>query len=172
MAQTGKKNAKKLTAQEKLRREVIADLQGLERRRRATSAATADTLAEPDQDRAGQLANLQATLGATLIPMLTRLVEKFNTWISSAENQRQVLSDVKAVVSVLSTVLGGLRDAFSALNEVTGSTRTTLKLLLGMLLAYKAAKIIGALAGIARNIGLIGTKAKTATPLVRGLAWR
>ena len=53
---------------------------------------------------------------------------------------------------------------------MTGSTRTTLKLLLGVFVAYKAARIIGTLAGIARNIGLIGTKAKTATPLVRGLS--
>ena len=46
-------------------------------------------------------------------------------------------------------MLGVLRDVFSGLNDITGSTKETLKLLFAALVAFKTLAIIGTLTGIA-----------------------
>jgi hypothetical protein len=66
-------------------------------------------------------------------------------------------------------VLHGLKSALDTVNTVTGSTKNTVKLLFGALVAFKTLKLASTLTGIAGSLGLVGTNAGSATGKVTGL---
>lgn len=109
------------------------------------------------------LRNLAGAIAAQFNPALDKAVKQANRWISNTRNQKRVMDDVKQVVGAASDVFNVLRGVFQDLNKVTGSTKHTLELLFLALVAYKSLGVVSTLTGIASNIGLIGTRATTAT---------
>ena len=141
----------------------------VEKQTRGSAEAYGDTLAGKLGKVRENVLNLAGAMASALLPVLTPLVDKAVAWLENTKNQEQVMRTFKEVVAAVSDVLGVLRGVFSQLNDITGSTKNTVKLLLGALGAYKTIKIASVLAGFADQIGLIGTNAKTARGQVGGL---
>jgi hypothetical protein len=55
------------------------------------------------------------------------------------------------------------------LNDITGSTRNTVRLLLAAFVGFKTFQIVGTMAGVARSVGLIGRNAVFSARAMRGL---
>src|SRR5690606_37659258 len=80
LALTGKKNADALTAEEKAQATLnIIRKDGA--RANNDFARTSGNLANQQKILSSQWKDLQATLGAALLPLVTRVVTKFNEWI-------------------------------------------------------------------------------------------
>jgi hypothetical protein len=157
--ETGKKNAKQLTAQEKAIARVTlifkdsAVAQG-------DFARTSGGLANQLRIAGAHIDDLQTQIGQLLIPAVTDAVNKFNDWISNTENQQRVLDTVKQAIAAVKGVVGFLVAAFKQLNDITGSTKHSLELLFGVLVAYKTAKLAIAIGEIATQIANIGINAR------------
>jgi hypothetical protein len=129
----------------------------------AGSAALYGRTAAGAQDRFRvALENLQEVVGAQLLPAVTKYLNQAADWMNKTQNQKRVAHDLHDVLVVLKTVFDGLRTALGLLNDVTGSTKNSLKLLLGVFVAFKAIKLAEAIAGVASSVTLIGTEASKA----------
>jgi hypothetical protein len=113
--------------------------------------------------------NVAADILTQLLPAITRIVDRLTAWVQNTENQRRILDASQQVIGAVTDAANVLRGAFEKLNAITGSTKNSLKILFGVLVAYKTLKLVGVLAGIASNVGLIGTNARTADGQVAGL---
>jgi hypothetical protein len=166
--ETGKKSASQLTNQEK----ALARINLIFKDSTVAQgdfARTSGGLANQLRIAQAQIDNLKVTLGQALLPEVSRIVKGFNDWISQTKNQQSVLDTFKQVVGAVTGTLSTLRDIFQGMNKVTGSTKTSLELLFGALVAFKTLRLASTLLEIATNIGLIGTNAKTAAGEVGGL---
>jgi hypothetical protein len=95
------------------------------------------------------LLNLAGSIAALLTPTITKLVDKMVVWLSKSKNQKQVLDTVKAAAEAVESVARVLVGTFKALNAITGSTKNTFKLLLGLFIAFKALRLVRYIAGMA-----------------------
>jgi hypothetical protein len=139
-------------------------------RRYAGSAAAYGRTAAGAQDRFRvALENMQEVLGAEFLPVITKYLNKAAKWLDNSENQQRVLNDVKEAVGLVTGVLRTLKGVLDTVNAVTGSTKETLKLLLGALVAFRTARFLGLFEGIAGAITGVGTEAQTSTGKVVGL---
>lgn len=168
LRETGKRSAKQLTEQEKAtaRLTLIYKDSTLAQ---GDFARTSGHLAQQTKIAQANIENLRDSIGIALVPAVNDVVSSFNEWLQTGDNQKQLVKDLKSAADALVSVFNEIKDAISKLNSVTGSGRNTLKLLLGILIAYKSLKILGALGNMARGFGLIGTNAKTARGSVAGL---
>lgn len=151
-----------LEAQKLILRELQIEVGG-------TAAAVGATLPGKLAILEQNVLNLAAAIAELLTPSLTAAADAALQWIQRSENQAQVMSDARAVVGGLRDVFVALRGVLRELNDVTGSTRNTVKLLLGVFIAFKTAKLISSFANIATSVGLVGGSAETATAQVVAL---
>jgi hypothetical protein len=128
-----------------------------------------DTTASKLKIFQNRVQDLQITLGTALLPVLERIVTPLSDWLEKTENQERLLGFLNDTINTVAGTAEALRGAFEHLNSITGSTKNSLKLLFGVLVAYKGLKIVGTLAGIATNLGLIGTEAGGSIGKVKGL---
>jgi hypothetical protein len=136
------------------------------------SAAVYSRTAAGAQDRFRvAIENLQETIGTQLLPSVTKYLNKGADWLNQTQNQKRVARDLHDVLAVLKSIFEAVRTAMSVLNDITGSTTTTLKLLLGVFVGYKTLKLAESVAGIAASLKLVGTEAEASTgkvALLRG----
>ena len=115
---------------------------------------------------------VQIQLGTQLLPVLTKYLREAARWLGDTENQKRLLNTLKGVMEVVGQTLNGLKTAFEALNSVTGSTKNTLKLLVGAFVAFKTAQLASTIANIGKSLGFVGTQAAGATGKVNTLRTR
>jgi hypothetical protein len=96
------------------------------------------------------LLNLAGAIATAITPAIQKLVQQMVAWLSKSKNQKQVLDTVKAAASVLETALKALSATFKFLNAVTGSTKRTFELLLGLFVAFKALKLVRYIASMTK----------------------
>jgi len=99
------------------------------------------------------LRNIAGSIAGLLTPSIERASDRLSKWAQNTDNQKRVLSDAKRVISDVSSVLDTLSGAFKRLNDISGSTENTLKVLLGTFLAFKGLQLVGGLAGLATALG-------------------
>lgn len=168
MTETGKDNAKQLTDQEK----VIARINLIYKdtaQAQGDYARTSGGLANQQRELAKNVRNLQIQVGRQLLPDVLKIVKAMNAWVSQSKNQKQITDTLRQAVSVTHDVFIAFRGVMQTLNEITGSTKNTLKLLFAALVLFKTANFVSTLSNIAGNISTIGTNAKTSTGQVKGL---
>lgn len=102
---------------------------------------------------------VQIQLGTKLAPVLTKYLTIASSWLSKTRNQQAIMRTLTSVAHAVTGAFHALQSVFQGLNTVTGSTRNTLKILLGVLIALKGLKVASSFATIGRNLGLIGTRA-------------
>lgn len=151
-----------LTAQKLILRELSREFVGSAKAAGSTFGGQLDKLRET-------LKNLSGEIAADLAPKILVVVQRFQKWLDNTRNQQKVLDTAKRVTQGFASVMKALSSAVQALNQVTGGTANTLKLLLGAFVAFKTVKIAGTFAEIASNIGLIGTRAAESEAKVRSL---
>src|SRR4029077_9109903 len=86
--------------------------------------------------------------------------------------QRDAAAAVDLVTGALNAAKAAvtpLIGAFKTLNSVTGSTKETVKLLFGALIAFRTARFLGLFDGLAGSIRGVGAEAETSTGKVAGL---
>ena len=127
-------SGKKLEAQKIILRELQVEFGG-------SARAAGETLPGKLNILRNTLLNLAGSIAAMLTPAITKLVDKMVTWLSKSKNQKAVLDTVKAAASAVESVLRVMKGTFDALNAITGSTKNTFKLLLGLFIAFKALKL-------------------------------
>ncbi len=119
------------------------------------------------------LKNNLTDLGAKIVegftPALVKSLDQMTAWVTNAQNQERVMRLTRDVIGFLVESLKKLRDAFDLLNKITGSTKHTLEILLGVFVAYKGLKLAQTLATLAADFGLVGTAAATSTGEVAAL---
>jgi hypothetical protein len=106
-----------------------------------------------------------------MMPAFDRLVDKAKKWITNAENQKKIMDLVKQAGELLTDGFNLMKTALEGLNTITGSTKNSIKVLLGVFLLFKATKYISAIGAAATAITNIGTQAKWSTKqakLLRG----
>ena len=95
------------------------------------------------------LTNLAGTIAGILTPQITKVVDTMVTWLSKTKNQKAIIDGFKTAVTVLKDAINLLKGAFDLLNGITGSTKTTFKLLLGFFITFKALKLAAYIARMA-----------------------
>lgn len=135
-------------------------------------AGQAEAATTPANRFVAALANTEEITGKVLLPTLNKYLTKMSDWLSQTENQQKVAKTLAQVLAGLSAVFGAVGAAMGALNSITGSTKTSLELLLGAFVAFKTAKVIATLGSIATSVGNIGTKAVVAEGEVATLGTR
>jgi hypothetical protein len=139
-------------------------------RKYAGSAAAYGRTAAGAQDRFRvALENLQEVLGQQLLPTISKYLNRAANWLNNSRNQREILRTVRQAVAALSDALRILGSVMRGLNDVTGSTRNTVRLLLAAFVGFKTFQIVGTMAGVARSVGLIGRNAAFSARAMRGL---
>jgi hypothetical protein len=112
--------------------------------------------------------NLGGTLATQLVPALTRGVDSLNKFLSNAKNQKAIVDGFKTAVAAVSGVLRVMRTVFQTLSGAVGGSKNAIKLLIGVFILFKAVKMASAVAGVATQFGILGTKAGTAGGKMRG----
>jgi hypothetical protein len=114
--------------------------------------------------------NMSGAIAGLLTPQIERLVDRLVKWTQNTENQQRVMRDARRVIKDVGSVISTLSGALKRLNDVTGSTEGTLKLLLGTLVAFKGLQLVGGLAGVATALGSAGAGATTFSGALAGNA--
>lgn len=160
MAQTGKKTAKELTAQEKvLARQAIilkdaAQAQG-------DFARTSGGLANQQRILSANVRNLQIAIGNVLIPEVLKIVRGLNDWFEKTENQRRVtdairesVAALKGVVAAVVPITGAAADAAKAFSDAVGGAKNAIKLLAAVIATVKFTELVAGLRASRVEAGL------------------
>jgi hypothetical protein len=136
-------------------------------------AAAATT---PSEKFSAVLFDTEKIIGTALLPVMNKYLDSVSKWLDKANRTGEIQRDaaagvgvLKDAISVLKTAVDGLKGAFDVLNSVTGSTKESLKLLLGVLVAFKTAKIAQEFLGIAGGVKQVGANAEQSKGKVKGL---
>jgi len=132
-------------------------------RKYAGSAAAYGKTAAGAQDRFRvALGNLQETVGAQLLPSISKYLNKGADWLNQSKNQQRVARDVHQAVQVMSAAIKVAGDivkvaagAFNVLKGAVGGTENAVRLLLGLAVAAK-------LRALASGFEAVATQAKVA----------
>ena len=85
---------------------------------------------------------------------------KFNdNWIRKEENAKRVTDDFRQAVAIATDIVNAMKGAFDRLNQITGSTKQTFELLLGLYITFKGLKLASYIGQMATNMGLFATNA-------------
>jgi hypothetical protein len=115
------------------------------------------------------LHNSEVIIGTALLPTLNKYLGQLTTWLDKMNRSGRLQRDLNEAVRIGTDIVHGLSDALRTLNKVTGSTKTTVELLVAAFAAFKTAKVIGAIANVVTSITGIGTAAEESTGKVLAL---
>lgn len=121
----------------------------------AGAAAAYGRTAAGAQDRFRvAIQNLQETIGAGLLPVITRYLNKGADWLNQSKNQQRIARDVgqavkvlSAAMSVLTNVIAAAAKVFHGFSAAVGGARHAIVLLTGAVVGFKAAGLATSLAG-------------------------
>ena len=162
LTETGKKNVKQLTNQDKAMARITLIFRDAALAQ-GDFQKTSGGLANQQRILTARIRDLEIQIGNQLKPVILEVVSAISDWLAKSENQKQVTDTVRGAVNLVVGAFKTLKGIMETLNSVTGSTKNTLKLLLGVFLAFKTAKLVATFADIATSVGLIGTKAAAAS---------
>ena len=108
------------------------------------------------------LVNAGETIGTALLPTFNRLSTGFSDWISKMDASGRLARDAKEAVSLLGDVFHTLEGVIHRVDAVTGGFKNTLKILIALELAKKAATWVTELRVLAETWGLVGSAATKA----------
>jgi len=138
----------------------------LQRKYAGSAAAYGETAAGAQDRFKVALGNLQETVGAQLLPSITKYLNKGADWLNQTKNQQRVARDVHDAVVILTTAIHAAGDvvkvaagAFNTLKGAVGGTGNAVKVLLGIFATFKALKIAESVAGTAAALTRVGTEA-------------
>ena len=113
-----------------------------------------------------ELRHSEEIIGTALLPAFNQILGSLSKYLDRMNRTHRLQHDVNRIVHDGTVVFHGFRSAIHAVNDVTGSTETTLKALAGVFVAMK----LGILPGLFRQISVaisgVGTAAATAAPEV------
>lgn len=131
-------------------------------------------LAEQEKILHAEIGNLEEELGTALIPQLEKYLPMVTDWVDrnqkSGAIQRDLNSAVKATSEIVSGAFQVLRVAksiFEGISKAVGGDKEALEILATFVLG---GKFVGAMAGLAGNLGLIRTRAVAAETALAGEA--
>jgi hypothetical protein len=134
-----------------------------------------DLIAQAQQRLAGQakagtteaerfhatLHDTEVIIGTALLPTLNKFLESVGKWLQKMNESGRLQKDVNEAVKIGTGLFDDAKTALDGLNKITGSTKHTLELLFGVLVAFKTAKFATVFLDLASSIKRTGTAAKT-----------
>jgi hypothetical protein len=134
-----------------------------------------DLIAQAQQRLAGQakagtteaerfhatLHDTEVIIGTALLPTLNKFLESIGKWLQKMNESGRLQKDVNEAVKIGTGLFDDAKTALDGLNKITGSTKHTLELLFGVLVAFKTAKFATVFLDLASSIKRTGTAAKT-----------
>lgn len=165
LTETGKKNAKELTNEEKVRARITL----IYKDSKIAAGDYADTIggvANQEREAQKNLRNTEILLGQTLTPAYGDLLAKVNAYLGDAENQKRIQAEVNKVVRVGGQVAHGLADGLELIKE---AAEPVVDALGGIENAVQIALIVGVVAKVRRSaaaFGLISTSSGVTTAKV------
>ncbi len=137
-------------------------LREVEKETGGAAAAAGDTLAGKFNILRETVRNVGGDIALQLLPAITKTVDRLLAWVRNTENQQRVLRASQQVIGAVTTAFNVLRGVFEGLNKVTGSTKHTLELLIGVFVAFKVGKVVAGFVNIAGAITGVGNAAVVA----------
>jgi hypothetical protein len=116
------------------------------------------------------LHNTEVIIGTALLPTLNKFLESLGKWLQKMNESGRLQKDLNETMKVATGLFRDAKGALDELSQVTGSTKTTLELLLGTFAAFKLAKFFTWFTEVAGAIGSVGTAAEVTTGSMGGLA--
>lgn len=111
--------------------------------------------------------NLGASLLKDLIPQIRRVTEHLLKWLDNTKNIEKVQKTFRTIIQTVSHVVRIAAAAFNTLAAHVGGAKNALKLLLVVLLAYKALKVTSSVLSVAGAFGKVAINAGKAAKGVR-----
>jgi hypothetical protein len=115
------------------------------------------------------LHNTEVIIGTALLPTLNKFLGSLGKWLQKMNESGRLQKDVNEAVKTATGIFEGvaavvkpLAAAFQDLGKAVGGTKNEVKLLAGVFVALKAAKVIG-------EITAVGSAAEASTGKVKGL---
>jgi len=116
------------------------------------------------------LHNTEVIIGTALLPTLNKFLESLGKWLQKMNESGRLQKDVNETVRTATGLFKDAKSALDDLNQVTGSTKTTLELLLGVFAAFKLAEFYTWFTKVSKAIGGIGTATEATTGELGGLS--
>lgn len=166
LADSGKKNAKQLTDQEKLLARVKIILQDT-KVAQGDYAKTIDGSANQEREWQKNLRNTEALIGQTLQPAYRNLLHSVNEYLGDAENQKRIQKQVNDAVEAGTKIVKGLA---SGLRLVKAAADPVVNALGGLENAAQLALIVGIVAKARRAaLGFLPLQAASRATATRGV---
>ncbi len=106
------------------------------------------------------ISEIGVTIGATLLPALTRAARQISDWVNRMQKSGALQRDFNGIVhlttSVVTDVVGAVHAAigvWTRFTGVVGGAHNAIRILLGAFVAFKVAPLIGGIGNLTRALG-------------------
>ncbi len=128
-------------------------------RQQGDFSRTSGGLANQQRILAAQVTNLQAKLGAELLPVTLDIVRALNRWLGDTEKQEQAqkllaeaVKNGRAAFQSLREIIVPLAHGVKELSDFVGGARNAIKLLIAVMVVGKVVSFTGAITGLSSEM--------------------